>query len=220
VATPADLLLVLITTAGFVLSLWLGVGTALSALAQLPGAFGQACARFAAWIAPAALRRGTALVVGTAIAAAVAPGTAVATASAPARQSVATRLLDSSSTAASDLPDPAMRPPGPVAVDPVPDPGFQAVAPPSPPVEATLGPLDTRSRTGGPAEERYVVRRGDTLWDIASRHLGPRASSATVAREWPRWYAANRAVIGTDPHHIEPGQRLLPPEPSTNGADR
>lgn len=36
-------------------------------------------------------------------------------------------------------------------------------------------------------------------------------SSAEVAHEWPRWYAANRAVIGGDPDRIQPGQRLTPP---------
>jgi hypothetical protein len=56
-----------------------------------------------------------------------------------------------------------------------------------------------------------VVRRGDTLWDIAARHLGPGATPAAIAREWPRWYAANRAVVGPDPGRILPGQRLVPP---------
>jgi nucleoid-associated protein YgaU len=56
-----------------------------------------------------------------------------------------------------------------------------------------------------------VVRRGDSLWDLAARQLGPDASAADVAAEWPRWYAANRAVIGPDPGRILPGQRLVAP---------
>lgn len=56
-----------------------------------------------------------------------------------------------------------------------------------------------------------VVARGDTLWDIAARSLGPAAEPAEVAAEWPRWYAANRAVVGPDPGHIRPGQRLVAP---------
>jgi hypothetical protein len=56
-----------------------------------------------------------------------------------------------------------------------------------------------------------VVRRGDTLWSIARRHLGRAAGDAAVDREWRRWYAANRAVIGADPDLILPGQRLVPP---------
>jgi nucleoid-associated protein YgaU len=59
--------------------------------------------------------------------------------------------------------------------------------------------------------DEVVVRRGDSLWDIAARHLGPDASAADVAVEWPRWHRANRAVIGADPDLLIPGQRLLPP---------
>ena len=37
------------------------------------------------------------------------------------------------------------------------------------------------------------------------------ATAADVAREWPRWYEANRAVIGTNPSLIRPGELLVPP---------
>jgi nucleoid-associated protein YgaU len=57
----------------------------------------------------------------------------------------------------------------------------------------------------------YLVRPGDTLWDIARRHLGPRAHAADVARAWPRWYAANRDQLGPDPSVIRPGTRLRVP---------
>jgi hypothetical protein len=57
-----------------------------------------------------------------------------------------------------------------------------------------------------------VVHRGDTLWDIAERHLGPGAHNAQVAAEWPRWHAANRSTVGPDPNLILPGQRLRPPD--------
>lgn len=56
-----------------------------------------------------------------------------------------------------------------------------------------------------------VVRRGDTLWGIAARHLGADATDQDVAEEWPRWFAANRDVIGSDPDLIFPGQRLVTP---------
>jgi nucleoid-associated protein YgaU len=59
--------------------------------------------------------------------------------------------------------------------------------------------------------DEVVVRRGDSLWDIAARHLGPDASAADVAVEWPRWHHANRDVIGADPDLLIPGQRLVPP---------
>ncbi len=66
-------------------------------------------------------------------------------------------------------------------------------------------------RPGTSVREDVVVRRGDTLWDIAARHLGPGASPAAVSAEWPRWYAANRHVIGPDADLLHPGQRLRPP---------
>jgi nucleoid-associated protein YgaU len=56
-----------------------------------------------------------------------------------------------------------------------------------------------------------VVRRGDTLWALAARALPAGATDAQIAAEWPRWYAANRAVVGSDPDHLEPGMRLVPP---------
>lgn len=61
------------------------------------------------------------------------------------------------------------------------------------------------------AGDPVVVHRGDTLWGIAARHLGPGAEAAEVAAAWPRWHAANRAVIGHRPDLILPGQVLRPP---------
>jgi hypothetical protein len=58
---------------------------------------------------------------------------------------------------------------------------------------------------------RVLVRPGDSLWRIAAQHLPRDASPARIARTWPRWYAANRAVIGTDPNRIMPGQQLQAP---------
>ena len=63
-----------------------------------------------------------------------------------------------------------------------------------------------------PAQVVVVVRPGDTLWDIARRHLAVSATSSDVARAWPRWYAANRAVIGPDPALLRPGTRLRSPD--------
>ncbi|WP_176554784.1 LysM peptidoglycan-binding domain-containing protein, partial [Georgenia sp. 311] len=63
------------------------------------------------------------------------------------------------------------------------------------------------------ADESYVVRPGDSLWAVAARHLGPGATVADVAAEWPRWYEANRDVVGADPGLIHPGQLLQAPEP-------
>ena len=56
-----------------------------------------------------------------------------------------------------------------------------------------------------------VVRPGDCLWTIAATALGSIASNAEIAAEWPRWYAANRHVIGADPDLLLPGTRLRTP---------
>lgn len=68
-----------------------------------------------------------------------------------------------------------------------------------------LGPV--RGTTDG----AVVVRRGDSLWSIAARHLPAGATDHEIAAAWPRWYAANRTVIGPDPDPLRPGQRLAPP---------
>ncbi|NYD76701.1 LysM peptidoglycan-binding domain-containing protein [Arthrobacter cupressi] len=62
-----------------------------------------------------------------------------------------------------------------------------------------------------PVSKEVVVLRGDTLWSIAAQDLGPLASDVDVARHWPKWYAANKDVIGADPALIVPGQILQAP---------
>jgi nucleoid-associated protein YgaU len=71
--------------------------------------------------------------------------------------------------------------------------------------------------TRAPAEaaageaEGVTVQAGDTLWDIAARHLGHGASDLDVALQWPRWYQANASIIGQNPDVLLPGQILQPP---------
>jgi len=62
-----------------------------------------------------------------------------------------------------------------------------------------------------------IVRRGDSLWSIARRHLPPGATDSQIAAAWPRWHAANRFVVGADPDLLLPGQRLVPPDNSSGG---
>lgn len=82
---------------------------------------------------------------------------------------------------------------------PVPDPGLLA----SKPVRT--------AQDGPPAQQMVTVLAGDTLWEIAARHLGPSASDVDVALHWPRWYEANKAEIGESPHVLLPGQILKAP---------
>lgn len=77
--------------------------------------------------------------------------------------------------------------------------------------------------TGKPVADdsgAVVVHRGDTLWSIAAAHLGPHADAQTIAAEWPRWYAANRHVIGDDPDLLEVGTSLQTPDHALEGSIR
>ena len=51
----------------------------------------------------------------------------------------------------------------------------------------------------------YVVKSGDSLWQIAERELGKGA-------RWPEIYELNKAVIGDNPDLIYPGQRYILPK--------
>jgi hypothetical protein len=96
-----------------------------------------------------------------------------------------------------------------------------AVSPNDPPPGASLDwptPAPTVPLQPAPAERgRSIVRirAGDTLWDLAAARLGPRATIRRTASEWPRWWAANREVIGSDPDVIRPGEQLIVPRPRT-----
>jgi hypothetical protein len=73
--------------------------------------------------------------------------------------------------------------------------------------EAALATPTAAARVAPP----IVVSAGDSLWRLAAERLDPTASDASIDVTWHRLYDANRAVIGADPDHIEPGQRLTPP---------
>jgi hypothetical protein len=73
------------------------------------------------------------------------------------------------------------------------------------------------AQPGPPAQ--VVVRRGDSLWTLAARRLGPQADDAQVAAQWPRWWAANRAVIGDDPDLLVPGTVLEAPTRAPSRTD-
>ncbi|WP_081608455.1 LysM peptidoglycan-binding domain-containing protein [Crystallibacter crystallopoietes] len=91
-----------------------------------------------------------------------------------------------------------------------------AVAPwwkPSPP---PASPGLIARQVAGPVEQQdpnrtVTVVAGDSLWDIAARELGSLATDAEIAGQWPKWYAANRNVIGDDPSQLLPGQVLTVP---------
>ncbi|MEP7035495.1 MAG: hypothetical protein ABI934_07900 [Actinomycetota bacterium] len=202
-ASPADGILLVVALGGALLSLWLGAGVSLSALAGLPGALGQASGLVAAHIAPAAASRIVAVVLGTTMTAGLSPVAAVAsTGFAPGATFFASSRVSFGGTT------------GPAS-----DPGLQLVRTPEPAAEAAPTPSwlpDEPAAARRPASPtRVAIRPGDTLWSIAADQLGPRATSAQIDAEWHRWFAANRKVIGDDPNRIAPGQVLSPPETSS-----
>lgn len=95
----------------------------------------------------------------------------------------------------------------------VPDKPWTPQRPAPRPVDASTVTGRVRPELSTP--EDVVVRRGDTLWSIAARHLGATASPHAVDTEWRRWWHANRHTVGRDPSRLRPGQLLNPPTPST-----
>jgi hypothetical protein len=187
------------TGAGLVLC-WLAAGVVLAVVGHL--CRWDRAARTGVRLLPRMLRGAVGAALGGALVLGAASG---ALADTPAPTPAATATMGSPSSASIDpaegLPDPRWTPPPP---------------PPLPAVPSAPVGLVSAAGRPGPVEDRVVVRRGDTLWAIAARHLGAGASAAQVAREWPRWYAANRTVIGPDPDRLAPGQRLEPPRGRSN----
>lgn len=95
---------------------------------------------------------------------------------------------------------------------PAPIPGWTAPAPARATAIGTASaPLVTGCAGSQDAVSEMVVRRGDSLWTMVARHLHT-DDPAVIATQWPRWYAANRSVVGPDPDLIHTGQVLrIPP---------
>jgi hypothetical protein len=178
-------------TAAWLAAVWLACGLLALAAAALPGAAGRVGQLISRRLLPRAARH---LLAGSAgLGILVAPVAAGASAHAGLEHRSPAR-------AATAIPSPSwpVDPPRPATVS----------APNWPSVPAQSEPPQRR-RT--PADE-IRVRTGDSLWLIAAHRLGPHASPAHIAHEWPRWYAANRAEIGPDAELIHPGQVLHAPD--------
>jgi hypothetical protein len=220
-----DVLLGVMAWAATALSAWLALGVLLGLLAALPGRCGRLAAAVAARVTPAALRRVTALLVGASVGTLALPvgaahGSPVraTTASAPADPAKAGPGWSVSPPPAIEGPtplSPALRPTPTATTRPQPadGPGWRPTRPvrTAAPAPTLLTPTPRPSRA---LLEAVTVRRGDCLWSVVSRHLGPGASDAETAREVGRWYAANRRVIGDDPDLVLAGQQLVPPQPA------
>ena len=210
-AAPAQLLVGAAAALATLASGWLTLAMLLAAAARLPGSIGRRCSGLRDRYAPAVVQRWAAVVLGASVTAVVLPGTAA----------TAAQVAGPSPGWSPSTPDAAepgdgsaerdVLPEEPAAGDgEVPEPGWVPSRPaPGPRADADL--LTGRTRRGG--DRAVVVLRGDSLWGIAAARLGAGASTAEIARSWPRWYAANRQVIGEDPDDLRPGTRLQPPGP-------
>jgi resuscitation-promoting factor RpfA len=200
---------------------WLGIAAVLEVASTLPGASGRGCAAIAARTSPMLVRRIVQAVIGVSLLAGpLSAGSAFATG--PSTTTSTSMQVDRPISAAAPMQATARSAPDASPVPPSLDrPATAFVASSPPPAQRTpTGAValvtGIAHRDGGdPSTDGYVVHRGDTLWDIAARHLGPNATAVDISRAWPAWYDANRAVIGTDPSVIRPGELLMPPATST-----
>jgi nucleoid-associated protein YgaU len=196
---------------------WLTLVTVLALLTAAVAGIGSAAHRRVARRTPVACRRLVAALLGLTIAGAplaTALPAGAAGAGGPAVGVVATEAVARVATqpgAAGHQPAPSLdRPAATVPAGWTPDRPVTVHRRPEL-SETAVRLVATTPRPERAVGDEVTVRRGDTLWDIAARHLGPDASAAEIAAEWPRWHRANRAVIGGDPDLLRPGERLVPP---------
>jgi LysM repeat protein len=189
------------------------VGATLSLAVVLSGQVAGGLGRLALLLTPQVVRAAIGLAVGVTVIAGpvVGASTASATTSPTVTAAARTHQPPERPHQTPQLP-PGWSPDRPAA----PDLGAEASTAQSvttaPGTNFSAGGAGTRgSGTAGPRSV-VVVHRGDTLWAIAARHLGPAATDTQVAAEWPRWHAANRSTIGADPDLILPGQHLVAPQ--------
>jgi hypothetical protein len=190
-------------SAGLLLG-WLILAALVTVLAALPGRLGRRAADLSARLAPTVLRAAVAAALGGSLAmSAISAGPSPQ--GSPQSSAVSTVAAGSLAPSTAATPAPTSAPSQPTA-------GWRPAKPDRPAAPpADVGLVSSRPTAGRSPDEEVVVRRSDTLWSIAARHLGEAAGAAEIAHEWPRWFAANRAVIGADPDRLVPGQRLVPP---------
>jgi nucleoid-associated protein YgaU len=183
---------------------WLTLTFLTVALGAAPGARGAAFRQLGRSLTPHFARRALSLALGASVGTVALPApVAIAT-------SVATSLPDGHvGETGTTAPTPGYR--ATTAEPAVPPPGWLPDRPARVTQSDATALLGPALRPNAAVSDTVTVRRGDTLWSIAAGHLGSGATDAEVAAEWPRWFEANRAVIGDDPDIILPGQQLLAP---------
>lgn len=205
-----DQLGIVANTAGLIVITWWVMSFAIAVAAALLDRLGRTRAAAATGrFSPALMRRLVLAAVGLQLL--TAPLASAATA--PDRPGMG--LPGQAAVSASWTPPPGQAPaPGPQdpAAGSAVDPRWKPVGPF---VDAgPLTPRHARAQDTPGARREVTVRAGDSLWSIAAATLGPFASDADIASEWPRLYAGNRDTIGANPHFLRPGQVLVLPAPT------
>ncbi|GAB3593003.1 hypothetical protein GCM10027446_14560 [Angustibacter peucedani] len=174
-----------------------------------PAVGSRRTARWAVRLSPRSLRPVVVLCLG----AALGIGTATAAGAAPHPAASARHLPDAGWTGAAARPPerPSAALPSAPSLPSLPPAGWVASAPNRGPAAPDLVTSDGRRHVEADRADDVVVRRGDTLWSLAARQLGPGATDAQVAAQWPRWWHANRDRVGADPDRLLPGTRLVAP---------
>lgn len=197
---PAQAVVCLAAGAGALLTAWLLAAVLLTVAAEAPGMAGRLATTSRDVVAPVLLRRWAAVAVGLSASVAVAPtATAAVTVVDESRAVGDAPRTSPGFTPTDDLGTGSSRPgwvPHRPATRSRAEPGL------------VTGPTTSAGRT-----TEVVVQRGDSLWSIAARALGPGATDLEIADAWPRWHAANRELVGDDPDLIQPGTRLRAPSP-------
>jgi nucleoid-associated protein YgaU len=199
-ATFDDLVSAGASVIAWALFAYLALGALLTFLAAIPGAVGAACGTVADAVTPRTYRRIAQVALGLTVIAG--PGLASTSATA-APNDASTSVSSASGILSLDRPGNTTLGPGRVDLD---RPGNTTTAPRATDTDPLIRPArDLQSVSS------YRVERGDCLWRIAERELGPGATSAEITAEWHRWYRANRDVIGDNPDLILVGQVLMAP---------
>lgn len=222
--TPTEsVLATLAGVLGWLCLCWLTVSALAVVFGRLPGLLGATCRAVDARITPLVLRRavegmlGTALVTGSLAAALPAGATGAPSPALAASISALREAGGSSGDSADSAPASASASSAPASASANSAPASASAQDGWPELDRPGGTLPTPV-SGQPTQPQaartltapVTVRPGDTLWGIAARTLSDSAPAAT-ARAWPRWYTANRVVIGRDPDLLYPGQVLRPP---------
>jgi nucleoid-associated protein YgaU len=187
----------------WLVALWVAAGLAAAAVSLLPGPLGRLGFAVARRLTPIAVRRVLATAAGTSILLSPAAALAAPATGGPPAPTATSSVL----------------PPIGWPTDPPP-----ATSPARPaPSASRSGPVVTEQHAAPgslPTASRVMVHAGDSLWSIVGRRLGPASSAARIQAEWPRWYAANRPLIGADPNLLQPGTSLQAPQPALEDTEK